>query len=89
LGAPKPGTVEVASGAPGTPRVGSVTATQVGDEALKSGTPVGSSPAAKDPEKAESEAGSTSTENIKHKSQDAPEPAKKKKGLFRKIINPF
>ena len=89
LGAPKATTIEVASGAQGTPRVGTIAATPVGDEALKSGTPVGPSPAATATDKAESAGSSTGTENIKHKSQDAPEPAKKKKGFFRKIINPF
>ena len=89
LGAPKAATVEVASGSQGTPRVGSVTATPVGDEALKSGTPVGPAPAATETEKTDSAGNTTGTENIKLKSQEAAEPAKKKKGLFQKIINPF
>lgn len=90
LGAPKPGTVEVASGAQGTPRVGSIAVAPVGEEALKAGVPVGTSPAA-DPEAAKSADPPGGTENIGHKSQDAPEPAKnkKKKGLFKKIIKPF
>lgn len=89
LGAPKTGPVEVASGSQGTPRVGTVIATPVGVEALKSGTPVSPSPAATDTGNAGSADRSTGAENIKHKSQDVPEPAKKKKGLFKKIINPF
>ncbi|MBI4165714.1 MAG: outer membrane protein assembly factor BamD [Acidobacteria bacterium] len=88
LGAPKPGPVQVASGAQGTPRVGTVVAAPVGDEALKSGTPINSSSAA--------ESGNEATAskppdpgNIKSKSQETPDPAKKKKSLFKKIIKPF
>jgi outer membrane protein assembly factor BamD len=87
LGAPKPGPVEVASGSQGTPRVGTVVAGPVGDEALKSGTAVNSSSAAESG-KEDTASKPPSPENIKLKSQDSPEPAKKKKGFFKKII-PF
>lgn len=86
LGPPKPAVVEVARGS--TPSVGSVSATPVGDAALKSGTPVNPSGAAVENRTEEGAAKST-TESSGPPSKDPPEPAKKKKGFFRKIINPF
>lgn len=88
LGPPKPAAVEVASGSQGTPSVGSVSATPVGDAALKSGTPVNPSGAAVENKTEEGTAKST-TENSAPSSKGPPEPAKKKKGFFKKIINPF
>jgi len=83
LGPPKPATTEVASGAQGTPSVGSVSATPVGDEALKSGTPLNSSSATADSGKPDD------AKNSESSSKDSPEPVKKKKGFFKKIIKPF
>jgi outer membrane protein assembly factor BamD len=88
LGSPKPGPVEVATGSQGAPGAGTIVASPVGEEALKSGSPVGSSSAA--------EAGKEDTagkppnpEDVKLKSQDSSTAPKKKKGIFEKIMKPF
>jgi outer membrane protein assembly factor BamD len=89
LGKPKPATVEMARGAPATPGASSVSATPVGDEALKAGTPVGTSPPPSEASGGDSAPKPAGTEEIRHKSQAPPPATKKKKGFFRKIIKPF
>ncbi len=89
LGASKTAPVEVATGAQGGPPVGTLVAEPVGAEALKSGTPVNtSSPGA------ESGPGNPAdivpkADKSKSESSAPPEPAKKKKSFFKKIIKPF
>ena len=102
LGTAKPSSVEVASGAQGTPGVGTVVAQPVGEDALKSGTPVGSSSDPATPGAASTTAGTAAndgsekardsagkSEEKKAESTPPPEPGKKKKSLFKKILKPF
>jgi outer membrane protein assembly factor BamD len=102
LGAPKPSTVEVASGSQGTPGPSTIVAQPVGEEALKSGTPVGESSASSAPaagsnapatsanDDGEGAGESASTPGVKKaESAPPPTPPKKKKSLFKRIIKPF
>ena len=86
LGPPKPYPPEVARGSQQAPGAGSVSATPVGEAALKSGTPMNASSAGPEAGKAEGE--KDSTKEAGPASKNAPQP-RKKKGFFRKIINPF
>lgn len=94
LGSPKPGPVEVASGSQGAPGVGTLVVQPVGADALKSGTAVnpassddGSTSGASSASASGPEKGADQT--AKSEKTEAPVPPKKKKGLFKKIINPF
>ena len=97
LGSPKPGTVEVASGSPGAPGVGTLVVQPVGEDAQKSGTginpgsPDGSKPGEPGGAGSTSASGSEKGANqaAKPETAEAPAPEKKKKGFFKKIIKPF
>jgi outer membrane protein assembly factor BamD len=100
LGSPKTSSVEVASGSQGTPSVGTIAVQPVGEDALKSGTPVGSSsPTASEAtgsatgasaSDGNAKAGDPATQTGENKAESAPPPAPaKKKSLFKKIIKPF
>jgi outer membrane protein assembly factor BamD len=104
LGKPKPSEIEVASGSEGAPRVGTIVAQPVGEEALKSGVPVGSSSATKDPAAPSAAAGAGNPANAangkaenaaqrledqKAASEPPASPTKKNKSFFKRIINPF
>jgi hypothetical protein len=94
--------VEVASGSQGTPGPSTIVVQPVGEEALKSGTPVGepsappapgagsNTPGASATDEGEKAGESASAQGVKKaESTPPPEPEKKKKSLFKKIINPF
>ena len=103
LGQPKPSAVEVARGAPGTPATSTIVATPVGEDALRSGTPIASSSAATPAQGSPAATGAPSGEGSENATASAskaddkqaesstpPAPAKKKKkSLFKKIIKPF
>lgn len=89
LGKPKPTEIEMARGAEGAPGVGTIAVQPVGEEALQSGTPVSSS-SADDPASGDNQAAKDSAgEAEDKKAESAPPQVKKKKGLLRRIINPF
>ncbi len=88
LGTPKPAPIEVAAGTQGTPHGATVSATTVGDEALKSGTPVSTTPAEKSSENSSTASQPAGTQNTQQTSPPPP-PPQKKKGLWDKLKNPF
>jgi outer membrane protein assembly factor BamD len=100
LGTPKPAEAEVARGGEATPASTSIIAQPVGDEALKTGQPIATSPASSNPGSANSAAPQSANGAAKqapssasggNQKSDPTPPAKKKAkhSLFRRIIKPF
>lgn len=102
LGPPKPTQVEVASAPEPSPGVSTIVAQPVGEDALKTGTPIPSGGAASgpgvegsassqgNPEAAKAEDSAHASGSEKHATSPPSSPKKKaKRSLFKRIIKPF